>query len=456
MTSPSTPQVPAAAGSGNADPGLDFASGQHARTWEQMANQVVILGYPDNVRTAAHVWSVVTTQVNEAITDITRETTQLKTDGAWTGPAYEAFARRVAAVTKTVQTALDKATKPEPISTVLADASQQLAAAQAEMPVPQTLTNEILNARKANLPIPENDFFEAMVTAPLQLVDAAVSSNWFGIRDLNNNYNVNVDDATATYNKIQAQTNIHANKLPAAQNADPGKESGGIKPPPQTSSVPPGGFGGGSPLTGAPDLGNFAGGGAGFGSPPVGNLNTSAAGTGSANAPIGNGGAGSVPNPGSISPDFNQPNGDTNSSRAGSLPGGSGLADMGGAGIGGGFGGSGLGSPESGATNSGGRGLVGPGTGSPFAGGAASGTAIPGGGALGRGVSPPMMPSGMAGAPGQASNSGGKNKRTRDLLTTGKHRPARDDDHKDSSAWKYVDEDIWGSDTDLPPPVLGG
>jgi hypothetical protein len=110
---------------------------------------------------------------------------------------------------------------------------------------------------------------------------------------------------------------------------------------------------------------------------------------------------------------------------------------LGSGGVGSGLGGGGLGTGPGGigsGTGAGGAGTLGSGAGR---GGPGSGAGGPGSGGPGAGGRGSAGAGGVGGAPMHGGGQG-------------------DEDERERSTWLTEDEDVWGGNTDVPPPVIGG
>jgi hypothetical protein len=227
--------------------------------------------------------------------------------------------------------------------------------------------------------------------------------------------------------------------LPPEVQAQTVKVGGGtdeVKPDPTAGagspSMPkgPGGAGTGLPGGGT----GLPGGGLGDGGTGLG---TGQGNSGLGNGGLGNGGTGLHGGGGSGGTGFDPYNPDSHLAGGGTGAGGIG-GGLGSGGVGGGLGpGSGLGSGGVG----GGTGGFGPGTGGAGAFGA-GGRAGSGPGGPGSGLGGANAGRGAAGAGGAGAPHGG-------------HGNGDEEEHE-RSTWLTEDEDVWGGNTDVPPPVIGG
>jgi hypothetical protein len=197
----------------------------------------------------------------------------------------------------------------------------------------------------------------------------------------------------------------------------------------------PGGMGKGAmPAGGLPDGSGLDG--AGVGDPGLGNPGfDTGTGTGTGDPGIGNPGTGGLGSGSGTG--FNPYDPGSRLAGSGGLgglgsghPGGLGAGGLGSGGVGSGLGPGGIGGgPGAGGVGSG-AGALGAGRGGPGSGpgGSGSGSA----GAAGRGAG------GVGGAPMHGGGHGG------------------DEEERERSTWLTEDEDVWGGNTDVPPPVIGG
>jgi hypothetical protein len=422
--------------------------GQPAKTWEQIVNQVVIYGWPDDLDSASQEWQVLFTQLREISTTVKREVAELKTQGVWSGEAYEAFARHMNAIMTGIDTVVEQAGTQAEIHTTLSNASHILRRAQQDMPIPTSMIGNLYQARQEHSGIADGAFMQAFAL-PWNVL-SAVSETTLGhlTRDLEDQFNIHRTAATNAYNVADNATHTEAQRLPAAPSSGSKIDERTVSPFKNPPSTELSDFGDGGSHTAFP----------GAGAPPGTGLPADTSYPPGASPGID---SGSVPsqNPGGIDPyspgSSYPPSAGAGAGRldAEGLRDGSGLAGAEG------WGGSAFG-PGSAANDPQGLGRLPAGAGTASSSGitGAAGTSLPGGGSIGRGVTPAIPPGMMGGAPsrgGAGSSAAGKRK-IKDALTTGKTRPkSNDDDHKHHYDWKYVDDDIWSTDTDVPPPVLG-
>ncbi|MGK5738012.1 WXG100 family type VII secretion target [Micromonospora sp. URMC 103] len=361
------------------------------KSWEDMAREVCVAGRPADVQSAALGWKELVKNLGEVKESLEKNVKDL--GAVWKGPAYEAFKTHIEGLAKQTGNLQDDIDKPGrgkvSIVTTLETAARQLEAAQNEMPIPAACIGDVLAARNGEITLGVG-LFETRVKADLlgswpaeqlgKLGDWV--TGWFSDKE---------GEARKVYDEVNGHFRDRTmeapgrtggydqnNVRPDVPNLDTG---GGNKG--NVGSVP--NIGSGMPKTGGigdtptmktgdlPQTGTPPGIGSGA-HPDLSNNYPSTGGVGG-----GGGGGGAYPSTGGLPGDY-----------------GTGLA-----GAGGGTGTmSGLGSGSGLSTSGLGGGGLGGGAG-----------AIPGGGALGKAVSPgmpPMMGGGMAGAGGGGRGAGGR------------------------------------------------
>ncbi|MEV4624547.1 WXG100 family type VII secretion target [Asanoa sp. NPDC049573] len=346
-----------------------------ALDWTTMVNQVVVAGRPADVEDAALGWQELIGNVRDVSTAIERDLKGI--EAFWTGKAADAFTEKIKGVSKGLTTVADSAA-PEGgagIVDTLRTAAQDLQKAQAAMPIPATMIGDVMAARDASVFIGpgvlemelKSGFFNS---APMQVAGWLTDQFRSLLSDVEG-------DAREAYDAVNTQHEGAADRAP-----NPGGTSNVTVPKVTTPDLGGGGPGGGGP-GGIPDLGGAPQGGGG-GMPDLGG---------------GGSGVGKMPGLLDGSP-IDKP---TSPDLDGYQP-GSGLAGAGGglttgtpSGLGGGLSGGGLGGVGGGAgLGSGGAGL----------GGAGGLGRIPGGGSLGKPISP--GPAGMGGGLAGRGAGGGK------------------------------------------------
>ncbi|MEV6344871.1 WXG100 family type VII secretion target [Actinoplanes sp. NPDC051851] len=401
-------------------------------SWEDVITMVVIPGEPGHIRSAAGVWQVIFSRIEQAKTLLDDGIGDLET---WEGDAGDKYREHLTKVSTGLGELIDK---HRSVITSLNAAADNLQAAITAIPIPDDMAHEV-EAAKANyfdtgqvtgigpdwiynalLPIYSNKWVDEL--------REAFSWDWAS-KNLRDWISDEDDKAKKAYQQLASQHVTTLSNMPEGQkltNLDPGDTT--------VTSVPttPGTVPSGVPSTGASDLNTK-------GYTPSTTVPTSGTGTGTG-----------IPSSSTTTPDTTTPSYDTGTgtgypstgdySGSGTDPElGSGLAGAGGGGLtGAGAGGLGSGAGGVGGLPSSGAGLgglSGAGAGSGLGAGAAglgglAGSGL-GAGALGKGATGGMGMGG-GGHGGQGAGDG--------------------DEH---STWLNEDDDPWGSDDDLAPPVLG-
>jgi len=444
-------------------------------SWTDMVNQVVIDGRPGDVRHAGALWLQALKDIRSVVTSL--ETNLKDLDDKWKGGAADAFRGHMKGNTEQLKKLADNAggksgnDEHAGIVKALNDAAGHLEDAQSQMPIPMSMQDDVWAARNTRVHLGygvveaefEAQYFKYIVGPVLPwMVDkfrelfTDADEDAAGIyNDVSTDYGQVKEDApkpvTTTTKPVQDQTAYDP------KGSAGGGGGGGVPPMGGGGGVDPSKFGGGVDPSTVPAVDT----GSGYEPPGTGDLGDSGLGD------VGSGGGG-----------------------LDDLP-GSGLAGAGG-GLGAGGGGvSGL-TPGAGL----GGGGLGAGGGGLGAGGAGLGKGIPGGGALGKGIMPggiaPMggagagkggaargggrggalgkggLPGGVAGMGGAGAGRGGAAGRGaggagRGAATGrgagfmggapggGRHL----DGEEDHSTWLQEEDDVWGTDSDAAPPVLG-
>lgn len=403
------------------------------RSWEQMANDVLVHGAPYYVISAAEGWEVLLHKLRTVQYDLQRNVQDLKNNNLWKGPAYEEFARyvnRVAADIEELIILAQGGSRWSDVSYELRSCANLLIKHGADMPRPAELENEFLVAAKARRSLPDGTFTQYKKKLEEAKSDNKNISDWW--------FNSQTNAATTTYEEIDRAYQAHIYRIPDAPKDIARTRSM------DDSSPGAGGGGGGAPSSGAGGLGG------GLPKNP-GAISSSG---------VGSGAPGRIPDlssdsGGKLSQDESgEPLRDSSrdGSRSNPVWNGGGLAGANsGLGSGGVSSGSGLGPGSGGSADA-------TSTGRP--GGIVSSGGLPGGNAPGKPVAPPMggLPLGAA---GNGSSAGGRRRSGAagqgGLLTNPPQRGSRrEDGHKGPSDWLYEDEDVWGSNSHEPPPVLNG
>ncbi|MEV4757080.1 hypothetical protein AB0J86_18475 [Micromonospora sp. NPDC049559] len=392
-------------------------------SWEEIITMVVIPGRPASIRNASQIWSVLFKRMESAA--------QLLEDGikdlkSWEGQAGEAYranlTRRVTDIRalidkhKSITTSLDKAAgeletaiKQIPIPD---DMAHEVAAAQVDFANTGQITNGIFSGGIFNklLPIYSNKWFDELREAFTPDWAANKLRDWISDQD---------DKAKQVYRTLAGQHVATMDGMPQAQTLDI-RDINDPKFTPTTTN--PTGKPPSIPQAKQPTMPDPKT------TDPFSKQDFPSATDPSDNLPTTPPDAWSKP-----------PSSGIGSGTGGDLP-GTGLAGAGGGGLSGaGAGGIGAGGglPGGGAgLGAGTAGVGGPGTGMMGAGMAGAGAGAGGrGSGAGRGGTGRSGLGAMAGGGGHGGAGGG--------------------DGDEYSTWLSEDEDVWGSDTDAAPPVLG-
>ncbi|MFC0507740.1 WXG100 family type VII secretion target [Micromonospora costi] len=365
------------------------------KSWEEMAREVLVAGRPADVQSAALGWKELVKNLGEVKESLEKNVKDL--GAVWKGPAYEAFKSHIEGLAKQAGNLQDDIDKPGrgkvSIVTTLETAARQLESAQNEMPIPAACVGDVLAARNGEITLGIG-MFETKVKADLmgswpveqlgKLGDWV--TGWFSdkegeARKVYDEVNGHFRDRTM---EAPGRTSTYGqdNTTPEVPNLDTGGgNKGNIGSVPNLGDKMPKTPGVGDMPTvkpeGLPETAKPPGIGSGA-HPDLSNNYPSTGGVGSG------GGAGGYPSTGGLPGDY-----------------GTGLAGAGG------------GTGTMPGLGSGGLGTSGLGSGGGLGGGGLGGGAgaIPGGGALGRAVSPgmpPMMGGGMAGAGAGGARGGGR------------------------------------------------
>jgi hypothetical protein len=377
-----------------------------------MAVQVLVLGRPGDVRSAALGWSQLLSACEEVQTSLDKNITDL--NQSWKGAGYESFKTHVKGIAKQLGDMVKDARQGEGIVTALDNAADKLTKAQADMPVPAECVGDLMAARNGTETIGP-DFFHVSVHGSFFQSGPGrwVASGMDMVDDWLNN---RTDDARRVYDQVDGEFNSQASQTPGTTQAGTSNfastqpdlnQPGGGGSLPGSGGLPGGG--------GMPHTANLGGPGSGVGKIP---------GTGSGTGLPGSGlpGSGSFPGDGSgVDP-----------SKLGGL-----------AGAGGGLGGAGLGT----------SGLGGAGSGLGAAGGLGSG-GLPGGGSLGKptsmaGLGNMMGAGGMGGLGGGRAGSGSRSS-GRGGAGGGGHGAGHGGAEDERTTWLQEDDDPWGSSSGTP------
>ena len=457
---------------------------EHDPSWEEVISMVVIPGQPGQIRDAAGNWEVLFSRIDQARAAIDQLSSGLQ---SWEGAAGDAYRRHLGELSGRVSETIEG---NRGVVQQLHTAADNVDHALANTPIPDEIVDEVMQAREKFQQTGQLDtkfhpgwFGDLLFPGFLNLAGDIFGFLTFGLADkasdmLRDFLSDGDDKAKAAYQALSGQHTGTASAMPPGAGflVDglngatewSGSTPGGPGSPSSAAGVGPmgpGGSGGSGPsLTPGQYPGNYGGSGlagAGGAGPvsvptPSGPSTLHPSGTGTAGAGglggLGAGGAGAGAGgirPGGVTSAANAIKGigggmpmmggmagagaggagGARGGAAGAKPGGvpSGRAGgMGGMGMGGMGGAHGAGA--GGARGAGGNRTAVPGVGSAVAGGAGGGRGGAGGGAGGR--------AGMAGAP-MAGHGGGAG------------------EGSDHSTWLQEDEDVWGTDSDAAPPVLG-
>ncbi|GAA1655461.1 hypothetical protein GCM10009765_00770 [Fodinicola feengrottensis] len=416
----------------------------YATTWEEKVNQVVVAGWPADVRKAGVGWKQVTGGLNEVVIALTKHPADLKNDKVWSGPAYEAYAKHITTIASDLNAVLQPLMANGGIGTTLETAASQLADYQSKMPIPANMVGPVVDARQNHNAIHEGAFrraFIQMANVPAELFSGV--SNLPGVKQatqwLTNHLNQYAHIAAGVYDAANGAATQTATAIP------------NITASPANPNVDPAGSPYGTPqASGAPSSTGVGGGSAG--GLPSGSGVRGLGGTGKLPS---DSGAGSFDGSklGNTDPFSPVGGGMSSGLKGSSLPSGSGLAGLGGGGLAGaGLGGAGGGVGGGIGSATGGLGSVA--GNSPF--GPAGTPGLPGGGSAGAPVTPSN--SGLAGVGRGGAGGGGAQSSSRkgtSLLRAGRSAEAEGKDDDSETGWLYEDEDPWGGDGNAPPSVLG-
>jgi uncharacterized protein YukE len=436
------------------------------KSWTQMVNEVVVAGRPGDVQAAAQLWDVTLKQIDQVVQSL--ETNVKDLDPVWKGDAAKAFKEHVTRIRTQLAELATQARHGTGIVDSLNNAATKLGTAQADMPIPASAVGDVMAARNQALYL-NFGFLEAKFEAgffnfgPNKLIAGAMDKFNALLSDAD-------EKAKAAYNQVSTDYNTIGEGTPGTAQAQP-TVSNPVDPTQLTGGGPGGGLGG------APGMGS----GGGIGTPP--GLGS----TGGVGDPPGLGsgaGVGDPPGLGSGA-DLGDPPGSGLAGAGGGLSGGPGLGSglgaggglapgLGGGGLGAGGGGGALGNiPGGGAIGRpigpGIAGVGGAGAGGRGAGAAGRGAGAGGGGRLGRGgvgAAPGMAGIGGAGAGrGAGGGRGGVGGGTagagrgafggRGAGFMGGPGAGHGGDAEEHNSWLVEDDDVWGEQTDAPPPVLG-
>jgi uncharacterized protein YukE len=416
-------------------------------SWEDVIAMVVIPGIPNGIHNAAGNLDVILSRIDQAQSSLHQLSTGLQ---SWQGAAGEAYRNHLNELTQVVQTTLQT---HKPIVQELHQAADNVQQAMNKIPIPDELVDETIAAQQRYAQTGQVDprfhggwFGDLLFPGFLNIAGDIFGFLTFGLSDkasdmLRDFLSDGDDKAKAAYQELAGQ---HQASVSTMQNLQSVMASGSpttqafnpYSPPPPGApaqgpgigtmpSTPGGGGGGpsvdpeawktpsGTTLAGAGGAGGISGiGGGGIGSGGMG-LSPIGASGGAGTVGAGAGGIGGGASP--LTPGIRA--GGTTS--AGAMK----------AGMGGGMGGMGAMGGAHGGSSGGTRAA---GSSTPVKG---PGSKVAGGGAAGAGAGGARGGTGMMGA---GHGAGGEGSAT------------------DHNTWLQEDEDPWGTDSDAPPPVLGG
>jgi uncharacterized protein YukE len=455
-------------------------------SWEEVITMVVIPGHPEKIREASGSWEVLFHNIEQARTMVDQVGAGVT---GWEGQTATAFKSHISNLSQNMTTLVER---HRPVVQHLNTSADNLQSALDNTPIPSDMVDDVMRARQnfgdsGSLNVVHTGvIFDIMYPVFLGWAMSAVTS-LFGIDDwvkrkLRDWISDGDDQAKAAYKSLAGQ---HVNTMDAMPKAgrlltqddeattvsptippgggspsgSPSISGGGGGGPQTTSLAGAGGLSGvgaGAGLSGVGQPGGLAGAG-GLGGPnlnPSSALSSTSAGSairgGMGGMPMGMAGMGGMAGAGGAG------GARSGGSRVGGIPSartpGMGGMPMGGMAGGAGAGGRGAGTRGAGGGAGAGRGGVG---GMPM-GGMAGGAGAGGRGAGGRaGGSVPGVASGVAGGAG-GRGAGGAGARGVGMAGMGAGAGAGGGDQAtDHSTWLEEDEDVWGTDSDAAPPVLG-
>jgi hypothetical protein len=391
-------------------------------SWEDVISMVVIPGQPDHIRNAAEIWGVLFTRIEQAKKLLDDGIGDLKT---WEGAAGETYRNHLSGVSKSLGEMIDK---HQTIKVSLETAAKDLEAAINKIPIPDDMIHEVMAAKQdffnngKGSPFGKDSIFNTLLPVYgnkwVDELRETFSWDWaeHKLRDWISSQD---DDAKKAYHSLANQHVSTMDGMPQGTQLtykEPIDQN--VPTTPTPPSTPPGGV----PKTSMPkDT-----------MPKTTDPSTQLPKTDPNSLD-----PHTTPNP-SISPT--------------TPPSHSGI------GSGSGYDGSGI-DPGTGLAGAGGGGLTGAGAGGLGSGGGVGG--LPGAGAgglgsAGAGSGLPGAGAGLAGGlPGAGTGGAGRGGRVGGAMGGGGGHGGPGGDEDEHSTWLNEDEDVWGSDTDAAPPVLG-
>jgi hypothetical protein len=460
-------------------------------SWEDVVNMVVVPGNATGIYEAAGQWDLLLTRVRQVQTAIDELKTGLET---WEGAAGDTYRNHLTQLSTAINQAVDSSSG---LPNTLRTAGDHVANTLNNTPIPGELVGEVRDAREQFLNggaldtrFHDGFFFDALLpsflgpasdilSAGLGLLDALPGMG--AIRDkasdmVRDFISSEDDKAIAAYRSLSSNHSTNAGLVNAAGietgapeviNPELGQVGRTTAPSmgPGTGTMPTIGGGAGGPTIGTDEWNQDpAGFGTGLAGAGGGGPVSVGGGGGGGLGGIGGGGLGGIPSGGAggLAGGGGGAGGLPSSVSAGAALRGGGAGGIGGMPMmGAGAAGAGRGA---GGTRTAGAGLAGKGVGGagagggrgmggmPMMGGAGAGGAGARGAGAGKGVAggPPGVASrvgGGAGAGGRGAMGGAP--------MAGAGAGAGSDHATDHSTWLEEDEDVWGVDSDAPPPVVG-
>jgi uncharacterized protein YukE len=426
---------------------LPSYANEHDPSWEEVIAMVVIPGHAEAIHEAAGNWEKLISRITSVSGQIQTLSTQLN---SWEGSAGEAYRGHL----KELSDGLDQiVTVHQDVPKNLHQAADDVNTALSKIPIPDELVDEAMRARdqfkatgNLNTQFHQGFFADKLFPGFMDLAGDIFGFLTFGLADkasdmLRDFLSDGDDKAKQAYQELngqhtgtqtamaqsaagqysQLETQVNPSLTDMARTVDPSATpgTGGYGTSLQSA-------GGAGPIPAVPSAGPSGLGSIGSGS----GIGTGSAGVG------GIGGGGSGIRPGGLTSAANAIRGG-----AGGMPMG-GMAGAGGGARGGAGGVRGAGGAGAGAGRAGG-GMGG----MPMGGGGAAGAR--GGAAGGSRTGVPGVAAGKAGGPGGAAGARGGTP-----MMGGAH-GGGSGDATDHSTWLQEDEDVWGTDSDAAPPVLG-
>jgi uncharacterized protein YukE len=426
---------------------LPSYANEHDPSWEEVIAMVVIPGHGEAITAAAGNWDLLLSRVKSVSGHIQELSSQL---GSWEGEAGDAYRGHLKELTDGLDQIVDT---HQHVPENLRKAATDVNAALNKIPIPDELVDEALRARdqfkatgQLDTTFHQGFFADKLFPGFMDIAGDIFGFLTFGLADkasdmlrdfisdgddqakqafqeLNGQHSSTQgamsEAAAGKYQDLQteftpsttdlARTNVPS-VVPDLHGAGTGLQGAGAGPIANTSSFGPGGLGsiGSGTGSGAAGVGGIGAGGGGSGIRPGGLTSAGSAIRGTPTPMAGGGMAGAG----------------RGTSAAGARVGGAGA----GAGKAGGMGGAPMGGAGGGAAGA-------------RAGGAGSRTGVPG------------VAAGKAGGAGGKAGAGAGARGG--MMGGGGAHGGGSEDATDHSTWLQEDEDVWGTDSDAAPPVLG-